>query len=123
MPFQRQTAVKSRIVDIVSGEWVKKEGMEPSYVVTPRKDVISRALIVGTVVSKFVSEDGNFASVTIDDSTSTVQAKQWKETGLVSGVNVGDTVSLIGRVREYEGDIYLVPEMIRQLKRLLPLRR
>lgn len=115
MPMQRQTAKKVRIVDIVSGEWVKKEGMEPSYVVTPSKENISRARIVGTVVGKFTSEDGNFASVTIDDCTATMRAKLWKEIALLGGTNVGDLVNMIGKVREYEGEIYIVPEIIRKI--------
>lgn len=112
MPIQRQTAKPAKIVDLVSGEWVKNEGMEPSFVITPLKEKIARARIAGTVVAKYVSEDGNFASLTVDDSTATMQAKQWKETKLVSEANVGDLVKLIGKVREYEGDIYIVPEII-----------
>ena len=115
MPLQRQTAKKVRIVDLVSGEWVKKDGMEPSYVITPSNDSISRARISGTVVSKFISEDGNFASVTVDDSTATIQAKLWRETKTLSEINVGDLVNLIGKVREYEGDIYIVPEIVRRI--------
>jgi RPA family protein len=115
MPMQRQTARKVRIVDIVSGEWVKKEGMEPSYVVTPSRESISRARITGTVVGKFVSEDGNFSSVTIDDSTATIRAKLWREIELLNSTQTGDLVSLIGKVREYEGEIYIVPEIIRQV--------
>jgi len=115
MPIERQTARKVRIVDLVSGEWVKKEGMEPSYVVTPRKDAVSRARIVATIVTKFISEDGNFASITLDDATATIQAKLWRETKLLTGANVGETVNLIGKVREYEGDIYVVPEIIRKV--------
>ncbi len=111
--MQRQTAIRVRIVDLVSGEWVKKEGMEPSYVITPRKESVSRAKVVGTVVSKFVSEDGNFGSITIDDSTGTIQGKQWKEIELITAANHGDLVSMIGKVREYEGDIYMVPEILR----------
>lgn len=113
MPIQRQTAKRVRVVDLVSGEWVKKEGMEPSFVITPRKESVSRAKVVGTVVSKFISEDGNFASITIDDSTATIQGKQWKETELITGVNQGNLVAMIGKVREYEGDIYMVPEILR----------
>jgi RPA family protein len=112
MPMQRQTAVRARIVDIVSGEFVKKEGMEPSYVVTPGKDSISRARIVGTVVGKFDSEDGNFSSVTLDDATGTIRAKLWREVALLNGVKAGDLVSLVGKVREYEGEIYIVPEIV-----------
>ncbi|MBN2243758.1 MAG: hypothetical protein JW793_13815, partial [Acidobacteria bacterium] len=81
--MQRQTAVRVRIVDIVSGEWVKKEGMEPSYVVTPGKETVSRARVVGTVVDRFDSEDGNFSSATIDDATGVIRAKLWRETALL----------------------------------------
>ncbi len=115
MPVQRQTARKVRIVDLVSGEWVKKEGMEPSYIITPLKENISRAKIVGTVVSKFSSEDGSFSSVTLDDSTATIRAKLWRETAPLNGIEPGDLVKLIGKVREYEGEIYLVPEMARKI--------
>ncbi len=115
MPMERQTARKVRVVDIVSGEWVKKEGMEPSYVVTPSRESVSRARIAGTVVGKFISEDGNFASVTIDDCTATIRAKLWREIELLNGTSVGDLVNLIGKVREYEGEIYVVPEIIRKI--------
>jgi hypothetical protein len=112
MPTQRQTAKPVRIVDLVSGEFVKKEGMEPSYVVTPSQDTVARARVVGVIASKFVSEDGNFASITVDDSTATIQGKAWKEIGILQEARVGDLVSMIGKVREYEGDIYMVPEII-----------
>jgi len=115
MPMQRQTAKRMRIVDLVSGEFVRKEGMEPSFVVTPRKERVSRAKIIGTIVTKFISEDGNFAAATVDDATSTIQAKLWKETKLLTEASVGDIVNLIGKVREYEGDIYIVPEVIRKV--------
>ena len=66
-----------------------------------------------TVVTKFISDDGNFAAITVDDSTAAIQGKLWKETGLITNTNVGDLVNLVGKVREYEGDIYIVPEIIR----------
>jgi len=113
--MQRQTAKMMRIVDLVSGEFIKKEGMEPSYVVTPGKENVSRAMSVGTVVNKFTSEDGNFSSVTIDDSTATMRAKLWKEIGLLQEINTGDLVRVIGKVREYEGEIYVVPEIMRKI--------
>ncbi len=115
MPIQRQTAKKVRAVDLISGEWVKKEGMEPSYVITPAKENIARARIAGTVVGKFTSEDGNFSSITLDDSTASIRAKLWREIELLNTVQVGDLVNLIGKVREYEGEIYIVPEIITKI--------
>jgi RPA family protein len=110
--MQRQTAARVRIVDLVSGEWVKKDGMEPSYVVTPGKENVSRARIVATIVSRFDSEDGNFSSVTLDDATATLRVKVWKEVEVLSGFKAGDLVSVIGKVREYGGEIYVVPEIV-----------
>ena len=103
MPFERQTARKVRIADIVTGDFVKKEGMESSYVVTPLKEKVARARILATVVSRFTSDDKNFASITLDDSTGTIQGKVWRELKPLEGVSVGDLVDVIGKVREGKG--------------------
>lgn len=116
MTIQRMTAKKTYVSDIVNGEWVKKEGMEPSFVVSPSGDEISRARILGTVVSRFLAEDGNFASFTIDDTTETIRAKTFKTIKPIDGFEVGNLVDLIGKVREYNGEIYIIPEIIRKIE-------
>ena len=90
--IKRETAKKVRISDITQGEWVKKEGMEPSYIVTPWGENVSRARILGTVVAKFVAEDDNFASLTIDDSTDTIRAKTFKTSQPIASVNLSGSV-------------------------------
>lgn len=110
------TAKKVRVSDIVKGRWVKKEGMEPSFVVTYYDEEVSRARILGTVVAKFVSEDGNFSSVTIDDSTDTIRAKTFKTVKPIDTVEIGDLIDIMGKVREYNGEIYFIPEIIYKLE-------
>jgi RPA family protein len=112
MAIRRMTALKVRTSDIINGKWVKQEGMEPSFVKTSSGVEISRARIMGTIVSKFVSDDGNFASITLDDSTETIRAKTFKTVKPLDTVEVGNTVDLIGKVREYNGEIYLIPEVV-----------
>lgn len=123
--LKRQTAKKIRILDLTNGEWVKKEGMEPSYVLTKTRDMVSRARIMGTIVSRFTSEDGNFGSITLDDSTDTIRAKTFKTIKPIEGFNVGDLVEMIGKLREYNGELYMMPEIIRKVQdpNLLLLRR
>jgi RPA family protein len=106
------TAKKVKISEIVNGRWEKKEGMVPSFVVTSSGEEVSRARIMGTVVSVFVAEDGNFASLTIDDSTETIRAKTFKTTKPVDSFEVGNMVDLIGKVREYNSEIYIIPEIV-----------
>lgn len=112
MPLLRQTARKVRIYDLMGGAWVKKEGMEPSFVTTPYGEDVARARVLATVVGKFLSEDGNFGSLTLDDGTDTIRAKCFKELKPLEKAEVGDLVDLIGKVREYNGEVYLVPEII-----------
>jgi hypothetical protein len=112
MPPQRMTAKKTRISDIMNGNWVKREGLEPSFVITPSGEKVSRARLLGTVVARFLAEDGNFGSITLDDGTDTIRAKTFKTVKPLDEFNPGETVDLVGKVREYNGEIYVIPEVI-----------
>jgi len=116
MPLERMTAIKVKISDLMSGEWVKKEGMEPSFVVTKNGEKVSRARIMATVVSKFISEDGNFGSITLDDGTDTIRAKCFKDLKVLQTVETGNLVDIIGKVREYNEEIYILPEIIKKVE-------
>lgn len=112
MPIKRMTAKKVKLYDIINGTWIKKEGMEPSFIKTSYGDEVSRARILGTIVAKFVSEDGNFASITLDDSTDTIRAKTFKTVKPLDTAEIGDIVDLIGKIREYNEEIYIIPEVV-----------
>jgi len=122
---ERMTAKKVRIADIAGGEWVQQDGMEPSFVVAKTGEKVSRARVLATIVSKFLSEDGNFGSVTIDDGTDTIRAKCFKDMAPLEKAEIGQLVDLIGKVREYNGEIYVMPEVIRHVSdpNLLLLRK
>jgi RPA family protein len=110
--IERMTARKAEIRDLMSGSWVKKEGMEPSYIVSPSGEKLSRVRLMGTVVGRFVAEDGNFASITLDDGTDTMRVKTFKTAKPLDTVNPGSLVEVIGKVREYNAEIYVIPEVV-----------
>jgi len=112
----RQIAYKVRIFDLVNSEYVQQSGeWEPNYVSIGDKK-ISRVNIIANIITVYKSEDGTYATVTIDDGSGNIQVKTWKEdTKIFEKVDVGDFILLIGRVREYNGEKYLVPEIIRKL--------
>lgn len=116
MAIERMTAKKVRISDIVSGRWVKNEGLEPSYIVTGFGEQVSRARVMATVVAKFLAEDGNFGSITLDDSTDTIRAKTFKTVKPLEKVEIGEIVDLVGKVREYNGELYIIPESVFKVK-------
>jgi RPA family protein len=112
----RQTTVKARISDLVNSKFVKKEGLEPSYVLTELGQKISRANLVGTIVDKFMSEDGNYSSVTLDDDSDSIRIKAFKDDSKIfDNMEIGDLVMVIGKVREYAGENYIIPEIVKKI--------
>lgn len=116
MVIERMVAMKVKIADLNGGEWVKNEGMEPSYVVIKRGDKVGRARILATVVSKFISEDKEFASVTLDDGSGTIRVKSFKTVKPLEKLEEGNVIDAIGKIREFNGEIYMVPETIRKIE-------
>lgn len=116
METLRQTTKVARISDLTTGEFVRKEGMEPSYILTKLGEKISRTKIVGTIVDKFMSDDGNYSSVTIDDETDAIRTKAFKEDAdFFDEFEIGDHVMLVGKVREYNDENYIIPEILKKV--------
>lgn len=114
----RQTAYKVWISDIIHGEFINPEGeWTPSYVQVKDKK-ISRVNVIANVIMNYKNEDSTYISLTLDDGSDNIALKVWNEdTKILENIKIGDTVLVIGRVREYNGQIYLVPEITRRLEK------
>lgn len=107
--------IPSRISDIVSAGFIRKEGLEPSYILTDHGKRISRVKLVGTIVDKFMSEDGNYSSITVDDDSDSIRVKAFKEdANMFDNFEIGDLVLVIGKVREYGDENYIIPEVVKK---------
>ncbi|MBI4015851.1 MAG: hypothetical protein HY362_04000 [Candidatus Aenigmarchaeota archaeon] len=113
MEKKRLTAKKAGIEEIVKGKFVKKSGFESSYIITSLGRRMSRIRTLGLIVDKFVSEDGNYGSITLDDGSDTLRCKVFVNIKMLEGFKSGDLVDVTGKVREYNGEVYLAPEIIR----------
>jgi hypothetical protein len=112
MEKRRITTVKTKIAPIVTGKFIKQEGFEPNYVLTSMGQRLSRVRVLATVVDKFLSETGKFAALTIDDGTATVRVKIFNAISMFDNIKIGDIVDVIGRVKEYNDEIYIAPEIL-----------
>jgi len=63
-----------------------------------------------------VAEDENFASITLDDTTDTIRAKVFKTAKPLDTVELGNLVDVIGKVREWNGEIYIIPEIVHKIE-------
>ncbi|MFA5405790.1 MAG: OB-fold nucleic acid binding domain-containing protein [Candidatus Nanoarchaeia archaeon] len=111
---QRNTAYKLRISDIVSGEFVMKDG-ESSYIQIGDKQVM-RVRVLGTIVNKFTNDERKSGTIVIDDGTDSISARVWEnDFMLVDHAVIGQLVDVIARVRMYNDEVYLIPEVIKSV--------
>ncbi|MEM7819260.1 MAG: OB-fold nucleic acid binding domain-containing protein [Candidatus Aenigmatarchaeota archaeon] len=111
---RRITSVKTKIKSITNGKFIPGEGFNPSYVITDLGLRLSRVRVLATVVDKFLSETGKFASLTIDDGTDTIRVKVFNAVSMFDNINIGDVIDIIARIKEFQGEIYLIPEIIQK---------
>lgn len=114
MEKKRLTALKTRIADVNSGNYVVLPGFESNYVLTKSGMRLSRVRLLATIVDKFLSDSGRYAAITLDDGTDTIRAKAFNAVSIFDPISLGDLVDFIGKVREYQGELYLVPELIKK---------
>jgi|AntRauMinimDraft_3_1070383.scaffolds.fasta_scaffold00544_2 RPA family protein len=113
MPQQkRQTAKLATTKELNSGKYFQKEGFTPNYLLTPEGRRFSRARVVATIVDSFVNDDETYGSITIDDGKDTIQIKFFNELDQLKDYETGDIIEAVGKVREYQGEIYMNAEIL-----------
>ncbi|HKZ49793.1 MAG TPA: hypothetical protein VJ110_02210 [Candidatus Nanoarchaeia archaeon] len=113
---QREIAKKTWICNLIKGEFHKSEGWTPGYILH-NEEKYTRVSIVASVVAKFLTEDGNYATITLDDGTETIRLKTFGPDVLkIRDIRVGGVVRCVGKVRMYNDEIYVAPEIVRALE-------
>lgn len=114
---KRSPAVISSISEIVNGKFVKEEGFTPNYVKTAFGEKISRANIIGSVVSKDLSQQQS-PIVLVDDGTEKITVRSFDNPGVFNNAEVGDAVIVIGKPREFGNENYIAVEILKKLNSL-----
>lgn len=77
---------------------------------------VRRVRIMGSVVSKFISDDKNYGFLVMDDGTETIRVRSFEDSlELIKKTEIGDVIDVIGRIRKYEEEIYIIPEIIKKI--------
>jgi RPA family protein len=109
---KRQVAKLTDTRELNTGKYFQREGFEPNFLLTPEGRRLSRARLVATVVDRFINDDETYGSITLDDGKDTTQVKFFNELELMEGFETGDIIEVVGKVREYQGQIYLDGEIL-----------
>ena len=108
---RRQIACKVKIDKINKGKYVQEEGWNPNYIETVAGEKISRVNLVGVVVG--VDSGEGFNSIIIDDGSGSISVRDFESK--LSNINVGDSILIIGRPREYGSERYVASEIVKKV--------
>lgn len=112
---KRNVAHKIRINDIVNGS--KSYADDKFIFMSIGSENIVRVNIVASCIDKFVSEgDRKYANLTVDDATGQIRLKLFgDDVEKVNDILQGDTLQIIGNIREWNKEVYIIPEIIKKV--------
>lgn len=116
--FKRQVAYKVRIVDVIRGNFVR-DNISAGYIKLNEANV-SRVNIIGTVVYKQEREINysNYSSMVVDDGTEIISLRSFEDNKFFPKIDVGDVVLVIGKVREFNDERYIIPEILKKTENI-----
>lgn len=111
--YKRFTAKKINIKELLNGDFEE----DKNTLISNSNEKIKRVRLMATVVRKFLSDDGKYGFLVLDDSTETIRTKAFREdVRRIKRVEKGHIIDLIGRLDKYEDEIYIRPEIVKKVK-------
>lgn len=116
---KRETAYKLRIGEVLKANQIFEEdqGLNKrlQFIEIGNKKIL-RINIIANVIDKFESEgERKFASITLDDGSGQIRARVFGEDIIkLQDIAQGDTLIIIGLLRSYNQELYILPELIKK---------
>jgi len=112
-------AAKVRIADILGGQFEEVSVGPVRYFRLPSGKSVASVRVMGVVVDTYVSDDMGHVRLVIEDGTGSISVRAWDQDvelliDPASGLpySRGTVLDVIGRVREWRAEKYLVPQLV-----------
>lgn len=111
--FFRFTAEKVSIQQLEEGEYIEDKEHNPNYITIGENRKIFRINVMATLVNKELR--GSVTSILIDDGTGKIVLRLFEENKSAMDLEVGDVVQIIGKIRIFNQEKYIFPEIIKKI--------
>lgn len=110
-----QVAYKVWIGSIMNGNMMFNGDKFVSVEVSNKQ--ISRINLIANVVDTYANDEKKFNSITLDDGSGQIRVKGFSDSFfLLQGIAVGDTICVIGWLRYFNNEIYMIPDIVRRVE-------
>ena len=109
--YVRQTAIKTTIQEINHSTFVNTDPELPHHIQTLHHGKVFSVNLIGIIIQK--EKVGSITNMLIEDQTGQMVARSFEELAYLKQVKVGDFVVIIGKVRMYNNEKYISPEIMK----------
>ncbi len=112
--FKRHVAFKMRIGDVLQGKPILDADKFRFLELNGKH--IARVNIIANIIDKYIQDDEKkFGSITLDDASGQIKLKVFGEDiEKFTNFEQGDTVMAIGLLRQWNNEVYILPEIIKK---------
>ena len=114
--YFRYVAKKIIIKDIFLANYIQGTDNEPSQLVLNNDIKIFRINLIAIVIKKEII--GSITNVVLDDGSGNIIVRFFEENKAIEKTKIGDVILIIGKVRKYNEEKYVSPEIIKTLNPL-----
>src|SRR3989344_3003625 len=109
----RQVAHKVWLQQLWSSSFVDASADDAAFLLVGDAK-ISRVNVLASVVEVYVNVEKKFSSLILDDGSSTMRGKVFgHDMRLFDVVKLGSLVNIIGRVRKFNDELFIAPDVVR----------
>ena len=110
---ERMISKKVAIKEINEGVFVQDQENEPNYLLSPKKDKIYRCNIIATILTQ--ERKGPILNLIVDDGSGIILIRFFETSKIVEELKIGNTIIVIGKVRVYNNEKYISPEIVKKI--------
>ena len=111
--FSRRPATKVTIKDISKGKYVQENEQSANYILTKGGKKLFRVSITAAVLHKELQ--GSITNILIDDGSEKIILRSFEENKTIKELTIGDVILVVGRIRIYNTEKYISPEIVKKI--------
>jgi RPA family protein len=111
--FSRQPAMKVTIGTLLFCNYIEQNDADPNYLELSSGERLYRLNLMAVILDK--ENVGAITNLLADDGTGKIVLRSFEENKNIESLSVGDSVLVIGKLRKYNQEKYVSPEIIKKI--------
>ncbi len=111
--FVRKPACKTTIGILLHSELVEGNQEEGDHILTAVGEKIFRHNVVAIILQK--ETVGSVTNFLVEDGTGNITARFFEKSPVIESLDVGNVVILVGKIRMYNQERYISPEIVKKI--------